>query len=90
MADVKKVATRVSYGEALVELGNERDDFVVLDADLAAATQTGKFKAAHPERFYDAGIAESNLMGLAAGIATTGHVAFASTFAMFAAGRAYE
>ena len=90
MADVKKVATRVSYGEALVELGNERDDFVVLDADLAAATQTGKFKAAHPERFYDAGSAESNLMGLAAGIATTGHVAFASTFAMFAAGRAYE
>ena len=90
MADVKKVATRVSYGEALVELGNERDDFVVLDADLAAATQTGKFKAAHPERFYDAGIAESNLMGLAAGVATTGHVAFASTFAMFAAGRAYE
>ena len=81
MADVKKVATRVSYGEALVELGNERDDFVVLDADLAAATQTGKFKAAHPERFYDAGIAESNLMGLAAGIATTGRVAFASTFA---------
>ena len=90
MADVKKVATRVSYGEALGELGNEHDDFVVLDADLAAATQTGKFKAAHPERFYDAGIAESNLMGLAAGIATTGHVAFASTFAMFAAGRAYE
>ena len=90
MADVKKVATRVSYGEALVELGIERDDFVVLDADLAAATQTGKFKAAHPESFYDAGIAESNLMGLAAGIATTGHVAFASTFAMFAAGRAFE
>ena len=90
MAEVKKVATRVSYGEALVELGNEHDDFVVLDADLAAATQTGKFKAAHPERFYDAGIAESNLMGLAAGIATTGHVAFASTFAMFAAGRAFE
>lgn len=90
MAEIKKVATRVSYGEALVELGNEHDDFVVLDADLAAATQTGKFKAAHPERFYDAGIAESNLMGLAAGIATTGRVAFASTFAMFAAGRAYE
>lgn len=90
MAEVKKVATRVSYGEALVELGNEHDDFVVLDADLAAATQTGKFKTAHPERFYDAGIAESNLMGLAAGIATTGRVAFASTFAMFAAGRAYE
>ena len=90
MAEVKKIATRASYGEALVGLGNEHDDFVVLDADLAAATQTGKFKAAHPERFYDAGIAESNLMGLAAGVATTGHVAFASTFAMFAAGRAYE
>ena len=90
MADVKKVATRQSYGEALVELGAEHDDFVVLDADLAAATQTGKFKAAYPDRFFDAGIAESNLMGLAAGIATTGRVAFASTFAMFAAGRAFE
>lgn len=90
MTDVKKIATRVSYGEALVELGAAHDDFVVLDADLAAATQTGMFKAAYPERFYDAGIAESNLMGLAAGIATTGRVAFASTFAMFAAGRAYE
>lgn len=90
MADVKKIATRASYGEALVELGAEHDDFVVLDADLAAATQTGKFKAAYPERFYDAGIAEENLMGMAAGIATTGHVAFASTFAMFAAGRAFE
>lgn len=90
MADVKKIATRASYGEALVELGAEHDDFVVLDADLAAATQTGKFKAAHPDRFYDAGIAEENLMGMAAGIATTGHVAFASTFAMFAAGRAFE
>lgn len=90
MADVKKIATRASYGEALVELGAEHDDFVVLDADLAAATQTGKFKAAYPDRFYDAGIAEENLMGMAAGIATTGHVAFASTFAMFAAGRAFE
>ncbi len=90
MADVKKIATRASYGEALVELGAEHDDFVVFDADLAAATQTGKFKAAHPDRFYDAGIAEENLMGMAAGIATTGHVAFASTFAMFAAGRAFE
>lgn len=90
MADVKKIATRQSYGEALVELGAEHDDFVVLDADLAAATQTGKFKAAYPDRFFDAGIAESNLMGLAAGIATTGRVAFASTFAMFAAGRAFE
>ena len=90
MADVKKIATRASYGEALVELGAEHDDFVILDADLAAATQTGKFKAAYPDRFYDAGIAEENLMGMAAGIATTGHVAFASTFAMFAAGRAFE
>ena len=90
MADVKKVATRQSYGEALVELAAEHDDFVVLDADLAAATQTGKFKAAYPDRFFDAGIAEQDLMGLAAGIATTGRVAFASTFAMFAAGRAFE
>ena len=64
MADVKKIATRVSYGEALVELANEHDDFVVLDADLAAATQTGKFKAACPDRFFDVGIAESNLMGV--------------------------
>ena len=90
MAEVKKIATRVSYGEALVELANEHDDFVVLDADLAAATQTGKFKAACPDRFFDVGIAESNLMGVAAGIATTGRVAFASSFAMFAAGRAFE
>ena len=74
MADVKKVATRQSYGEALVELGAEHDDFVVFDADLAAATQTGKFKAAYPDRFFDAGIAESNMMGLAAGVATTGRV----------------
>ena len=90
MPDVKKVATRPSYGEALVELGAEHDDFVVLDADLAAATQTGKFKAAYPDRFFDAGIAECNLMGIAAGVASTGRVAFASTFAMFAAGRAFE
>lgn len=90
MADVKKVATRQSYGEALVELGAEHDDFVVFDADLAAATQTGKFKAAYPDRFFDAGIAECNMVGLAAGVAATGRVAFASTFAMFAAGRAFE
>ena len=90
MADVKKIATRASYGEALVELGAEHDDFVVLDADLAAATQTGKFKAAYPDRFFDAGIAEENMMGIAAGIAATGRVAFASSFAMFAAGRAFE
>ena len=86
MADIKKVATRASYGEELVALGAERDDFVVLDADLAAATQTGKFKAAHPERFYDVGIAEANMVGIAAGIATTGKKVFCSTFAMFAAG----
>ena len=90
MSEIKKIATRASYGEALVELGAEHDDFVVFDADLAAATQTGKFKAAYPDRFFDAGIAESNLMGMAAGVATTGRVAFASTFAMFAAGRAWE
>ena len=90
MADVKKVATRASYGEALVELGAEHDDFVVFDADLAEATHTGTFKKAYPDRFYDAGIAEGNMMGLAAGVATTGRVAFASTFAMFAAGRAFE
>ena len=83
MAETVKIATRQSYGAALVELGNETDDFVVLDADLAAATQTGKFKAAHPSRFFDVGIAECDLMGIAAGIAATGHVAFASTFAMF-------
>ena len=90
MADVKRVATRQSYGEELVALGAERDDFLVLDADLAAATQTGRFKAAYPDRFVDCGIAEQNLMGVAAGIATTGHRVFASTFAMFAAGRAFE
>lgn len=90
MADVKKVATRASYGEALVELGAAHDDFVVLDADLAAATQTGKFKAAYPERFFDVGIAECNMVGIAAGIASTGKKVFCSTFAMFAAGRAFE
>ena len=90
MADVKKIATRASYGQALIDLGREHDDFVVLDADLAAATQTGKFRAEYPERFYNAGIAECDLMGLAAGIATTGRVAFASSFAMFSAGRAFE
>jgi len=90
MADVRRVATRDSYGSALVELGDEHDDFVVLDADLAAATKTGRFKAAHPGRFFDVGIAEVRPHGHSGRIATTGHVAFASTFAMFAAGRAYE
>ena len=90
MSEIKKIATRASYGEALVELGKEHDDVVVLDADLAAATKTGTFKKAFPDRFFDCGIAESNLMGVAAGIATTGMVPFASTFAMFSAGRAFE
>ena len=90
MSEIKKIATRASYGEALVELGKEHDDVVVLDADLSAATKTGTFKKAFPDRFFDCGIAESNLMGVAAGIATTGMVPFASTFAMFAAGRAFE
>ncbi len=90
MAEVKKVATRVGYAEALVELGSERDDFLVLDADLAAATQTGMFKKAFPERFYDCGIAEGNMISIAAGIAATGKKVICSSFAMFAAGRAFE
>ena len=90
MADVKKIATRESYGNALVELGKEHDDLVVLDADLANATKTGTFQKAFPERHFDCGIAEGKMMGIAAGIATTGKVPFASTFAMFAAGRAFE
>ncbi len=85
-----KIATRDSYGNALVELGKAHDDLVVLDADLAAATKTGTFKKEFPERHIDCGIAECNMMGIAAGLATTGKVPFASTFAMFAAGRAFE
>ena len=85
----EKKATREAYGAALAELG-EKYDFVVLDADLAAATKTGVFKKKFPERFFDCGIAEGNMMSVAAGIAATGKVAFASSFAMFAAGRAYE
>ena len=87
MAD--KIATRESYGAALVELA-EKYDFVVMDADLAEATKTVKFKKAYPARFFDCGIAEGNMMSVAAGIATTGKTVFASTFAMFAAGRAFE
>ena len=90
MSEVKKIATRASYGAALVELGKKHENLVVLDADLAAATQTGVFKKEFPERHIDCGIAECNMMGIAAGLATTGKVPFASTFAMFAAGRAYE
>ncbi len=90
MADVKKIATRDSYGNALKELGDEFDDVVVLDADLAGATKTGTFKKAHPDRFFDCGIQEANMVNVAAGLSTMGLVPFAATFAMFAAGRAYE
>ncbi len=90
MAEVKKIATRDSYGNALVELGKAHENLYVLDADLAGATKTGVFKKAFPERHIDCGIAEANMMGIAAGLATTGKIPFASTFAMFAAGRAFE
>ena len=90
MSEVKKIATRESYGNALVELGKEHEDLVVLDADLAEATKTGMFKKVFPERHIDCGIAECNMIGVAAGIAATGKVPFASSFAMFAAGRAFE
>ena len=90
MADVKKIATRDGYAEGLIELGAQRDDIIVLDADLAAATKTGAFKKVYPDSFYDCGIAEQNMIGIAAGIAATGKTVFASSFAMFAAGRAFE
>ena len=90
MSEVKKIATRESYGNALVELGREDENLVVLDADLAAATKTGIFKKEFPDRHIDCGIAECNMMGIAAGLALTGKIPFASSFAMFAAGRAFE
>ena len=90
MAEVKNIATRDAYGAALCELAEKRNDFIVLDADLAAATKTGSFKKAYPDRFYDCGIAEQNMMSIAAGFASTGKMVFASSFAMFAAGRAFE
>lgn len=90
MSEVKKIATRESYGKALVELGKAHDNVIVLDADLAEATKTGVFKKEFPERHIDCGIAECNMMGIAAGLAATGKVPFASSFAMFAAGRAFE
>lgn len=90
MSEVKKIATRESYGNALVELGKEYENLVVLDADLAGATKTGTFKKAFPDRHIDCGIAEANMMGIAAGLSTCGKVPFASSFAMFAAGRAFE
>ena len=90
MSEVKKIATRVSYGNALVALGKDHDNLIVLDADLAGATKTDTFKKAFPERHIDCGIAECNMAGIAAGLATLGKVPFISTFAMFAAGRAFE
>lgn len=90
MSEIKKIATRDSYGNTLVELGKEHDNLVVLDADLAGATKTGVFKKEFPERHIDCGIAEGNMMGVAAGLATCGKIPFASSFAMFAAGRAFE
>lgn len=90
MADIIKTATREAYGKALVELGEKNKNVVVLDADLSAATKTGSFKKAFPDRFFNTGIAECNMMGIAAGLAATGYTVFASTFAMFAAGRAFE
>ncbi|MBR4933045.1 MAG: transketolase family protein, partial [Clostridia bacterium] len=86
----EKIATREAYGKALAEFGAEYENLVVLDADLAAATKTGIFKKAFPERFFDCGIAENNMIGVAAGLALTGKIPFASSFAMFAAGRSYE
>lgn len=90
MADVKKIATRESYGNALAELGAKHENLVVLDADLAGATKTGIFKKAFPQRHFDCGIAEADMICVAAGMSTTGLVPFASSFAMFAAGRAFE
>ena len=90
MAEMKKVATRDSYGAALAELGAQHENLVVLDADLAGATKTGTFKKAFPERHFDCGIAEANMICMAAGMSTAGLVPFASSFAMFAAGRAFE
>ena len=90
MSEVKKIATRESYGNALVEIGKEHEDLVVLDADLAAATKTNIFQKAFPKRHIDCGIAECDMMGIAAGLSLTGKVPFASSFAMFAAGRAFE
>ena len=90
MSEVKKIATRDSYGAALVELAKDHPDVVVLDADLAAATKTGVFKKAYPDRHFDCGIAESNMMATAAGMATMGYVPFVSSFAMFVAGRGFE
>ena len=90
MSEVKKIATRESYGKTLAELGAEHEDIVVLDADLAGSTKTGVFQKAFPDRFFDVGIAEANMAGVAAGLAASGKTVFMSSFAMFASGRAWE
>ena len=90
MSEVKKIATRESYGRALTELGREHEDIVVMDADLAGSTKSGMFQKEFPDRFFDVGIAEANMTGIAAGLAASGKVPFISSFAMFATGRAYE
>ena len=90
MADVIKKATRVGYADGLLVLGETNPNVIVMDADLAGATQTGVFKKAYPDRFYDCGIAEGNMIGIAAGLSLTGYTVMASSFAMFAAGRAFE
>ena len=90
MSEVKKIATRQGYADGLIELGKTNENLVVLDADLAAATQTGQFKKEFPDRFFNCGIAEQNMIGVAAGLAAAGKTVFASSFAMFAAGRAFE
>ena len=90
IAEVIKKATREGYGSGLIKLGKKHDDFIVMDADLAAATKSGAFKKEFPDRFYNCGIAEQNMMSIAAGVAATGKKVFASSFAMFAIGRAFE
>lgn len=90
MADVQKIATREAYGKALVELGKKHDDLLVFDADLAEATRSGKYGEEYPNRFVDCGIAEANMIGMAAGVAATGRKVFATSFAMFTSGRAFE
>ena len=90
MSDVKKIATRDSYGQALKELGASNPDVIVFDADLAGATKTGVFKKEYPDRFFDCGIAEGNMVSIAAGAAACGKIPFVSSFAMFTAGRAFE
>lgn len=90
MAEIQKIATRESYGNALKEIGKTANNLIVMDADLAGATKTAMFREKYPERFFDCGIAEANMIGVAAGLSTMGFIPFVSTFAMFAAGRGFE